>query len=88
MVHKAPRPSQKWVAEVDGREVARSETPFLDACRALLAEGTDPEAMAGMFRAGDTEPSLSGKVGVAAGLMVSGSYFKTYNPKAPREDEP
>ncbi len=56
---------------VDGRTiVARSPTPFCDAARVLLGEGTDPATVLTMRHAGQDHAALRSTVGIAAGLTV------------------
>jgi hypothetical protein len=47
-----------------------SRTPFLDAARALLASGCDPNATIEMWHAGAEGYSLRSSVGIAAKLAV------------------
>ena len=70
----------------DGRLlVSGSVQPLLDAGRALLEEGRDPETPIVMRHSGSNADALRGTVGAAAGLTVSDSrqgkpVFKPWQP--------
>src|SRR5262249_10841778 len=51
--------------------VKSTSIPFLAGCRALLARGFDPNAVAVMRHEGSTTDSLRGRIGKAAELTVS-----------------
>ena len=70
-VVELPERRGRFVARLEnGREVVRSSRqPFLDAARALLAEGADPADILIMMR-GQTQ-SLSGPIGKVAKLTVA-----------------
>jgi hypothetical protein len=77
---------QLFAAVVDGRTtVTRSTTPFLDAARALLAEGVYPAMRLVMRHAGADHDASRSTIGVAAGLRVKDAshgppVFATYVP--------
>jgi hypothetical protein len=61
----------KFAARLDGRLLVRSSrTPFLDAARALIAEGVDPSTVLVTRHAGSEVDALRARLGVAAGLTV------------------
>jgi hypothetical protein len=55
--------------------VESSRQPLLDACRALIAEGADPNAWVIMRHQGSDVDALRSKVGLAARLTVMGTSF-------------
>ena len=55
-----------------------SRTPFVDAARALIAAGHDPEATLVMRHRGSNHDALWAKLGYAATLTVSGSQFALF----------
>ena len=62
---------QVFDAFVEGRKiVSRSTTPFLDACRQLMAEGADPKAKVVMRHEGADHDALRSTIGYAATLTV------------------
>lgn len=66
--------------------VCVSETPLLDAARALLAQGkANPDDMLVMRHAGSSVDALRGTVGVAAGLRIEetgwGPKLRKYKPR-------
>jgi len=62
---------QVFDAFVEGRKiVSRSTTPFLDACRQLMAEGADPKAKVVMRHEGADHDALRSTIGYAAKLTV------------------
>jgi hypothetical protein len=66
--------------------VRSTSIPFLAGCRALLARGFDPDAVAVMRHEGSSTDSLRGRIGKAAELTVSEATrdgkprFATYHP--------
>ena len=80
-------------ARVDGVLICTSETPFFDAARALLKDGTaDPSDMLVMRHAGAHHDALRGKVGAAAGLRIEETGFgprrRRYAPRPTVEGPP
>ncbi len=59
-----------YEAHLQGRLVARSRTPFLDAARKLLAEGFSPNTVIAMRRAGSDTDCMTATLGAAAKLTV------------------
>jgi hypothetical protein len=60
-----------------------SRTPFVDAARALIAAGHDPEATLVMRHRGSNHDALWAKLGYAATLTVSGSQFALFRGELP-----
>lgn len=54
------------------RYLLSSPAPFLDACRALLAQGYNPAARVVMRHAGSSDGALHGVLGHVAGLQIGG----------------
>ena len=70
--------------------VLSSRVPFLDACRALLAEGVDSNAWVIMRHAGSATDAMRTKVGIAAKLTVAEGdrgvpRFRSWKPMQLRE---
>jgi hypothetical protein len=66
-------------ARLNGRLLVTSRTPFLDAARCLIAEGSDPFSIIVMRHAGSEIDALRARLGVAAGLII-----EERNARAPR----
>ena len=70
LVKSGNRTHGRYEAHVQGRLVARSRTPFLDAARTLLAEGFSPNTVIAMRRAGSDTDCMTATLGAAAKLTV------------------
>jgi len=72
----------QYRAAVNGKTiVAASTQPFLDAARALLAQGHDPAHTITMVRAARPDVAcLSSTIGAAAKLTVMGAYYARWKP--------
>jgi hypothetical protein len=75
----------QWAYTTDLGVHGKSRQPFLDACRALVSAGIDPNLMAGMYRASENNASLTGPLGSAARLTVAegvndGPRFERWKP--------
>ena len=70
-------------ASYDGKPLVKSEHPFLDGARKLLALGADPGEELRMYHEGKSNIALRGKIGEAAKLTVgeaakSGPHFRRW----------
>lgn len=76
IVNQAPRKRGRFDPRYEARllgesePIAVSETPFLDAARALLARGEDPQTVIVMQRASSDVECLRSTIGAAAKLTV------------------
>jgi hypothetical protein len=66
----------RFDAHHNGRYLCTSVSPFLDACRVLAMQGHDPESQVIMRHAGSDHDSLRGRLGIVAGLELSGHGFQ------------
>ncbi len=57
----------------DGRYLCSSGSPFLDGCRALLAQGYDPSAAVVMRHEGTNDDALRGILGHVAAVEIAGN---------------
>ena len=82
-IHPVDR-AGRFEARLDGRLLCTSQTPYLDAARVLIAHDHDPNETLAMYRTGQTEPALTGRLGEAAGLAIHGGRtrerFATWQP--------
>jgi hypothetical protein len=61
----------RYIATVDGVELANSVTPFFAAARVVIAQGRDPSEIAVMKHEGSETVCLRARLGVAANLTVA-----------------
>jgi len=54
-----------------GRYLCSSTVPFIDSCRALVAQGLDPKLPAVMRRVGSDVDALRGRLGAVANVEIS-----------------
>jgi hypothetical protein len=66
----SPAGSGRFDAYIDGRYVVTSASPFIDACRVLVAQGADPDMVVVMRHAGSDVDALRGRLGDVAGVRV------------------
>jgi hypothetical protein len=57
---------------LDGRYLLSSPSPFLDGCRALLAQGYDPTASVVMRHSGSSDNALYGVLAHVANVQIGG----------------
>ncbi len=62
----AGKAGQQFDAHADGRYLCTSTSPFTAACRILIAQGADPDAVAIMRHAGSNDDALRGRLGAVA----------------------
>jgi hypothetical protein len=67
--------SGRYDASADGRYLCTSAQPFVDAARALVAQGYDPTRRLVMRRQGGAQEDLAGRLGAVAGLSVESTRF-------------
>jgi hypothetical protein len=60
----------RYIATVDGVDLASSITPFFAAARVLIAQGSDPSEIVVMKHHGSEIVCLRARLGVAANLAV------------------
>ena len=80
----------RQVAIFGGKVLGKGRTPFFDACRALIAEGRNPDEYVTMRWDGKKTVSFAGRLGTFADKSVSegeksGPKFVKYTPYPTRE---